>query len=485
MFLRPHHFQASDRHWAEQAAVRHLASEPCGYGIVKLSIDPAALANRQIQLSACRAVMKDGTLVWLELGQEPDRVGIERAVGTFTKLHAALDDALAAEDTVRIYLAIPRLTAAANVSQSPGDKVRYSATRESLQDDTSGGNDQDVEFRRLNVRLLVSNQDLSGFDLLPVAQVRRTGNREAAPEIDPDYFPPMLEIEAWDPLGRGLVRSIYDLLGRKLEMLSEQAVSRQVGFSSNEPGDLDRLVMLSHVLEAHAALRTIAFAPGVHPRVAYTELCRVAGRLAIFSPQRRMPTPLEGMPAELPLYNHDDLAGIFRDVSARIEYLLNVIQDLKYEQRYFQGIGPASLGVTLEPKWLQADWRWYVGVLRGEIPEEECRSLLSGNTQLDWKLGSARQVDHLFRMGVPGLQLQPLDRPPRALPDKGGWLYYQVGRENVAWNDVRDSQSLAIRLRETLLLNRDALVGKRRIEVSHRGNPAMLEFALFAVPQTT
>ncbi|MFZ4733099.1 MAG: type VI secretion system baseplate subunit TssK, partial [Pirellulales bacterium] len=435
MFLRPHHFQASDRHWAEQAAVRHLASDPCGYGIVTLSIDPAALANRQIQVSACRAVMKDGTLVWLEPGQEPDRVGLERAVGTFAKLQAALDDALAVEDTVRIYLAVPRLAAGANVSQSPGDKVRYSASRESLQDDTSGGNDQDVEFRRLNVRLLVSNQDLSGFDLLPVAQVRRTGDREAAPAIDPDYFPPMLAVDAWEPLGRGVVRSIYDLLGRKLEVLSEQAVSRQVGFSSNEPGDLDRLVLLSHVLEAHAALRTIAFAPGIHPRVAYTELCRVAGQLAIFEPERRMP--------ELPLYDHDDLARIFRDVQERIERMLSRIAALSYEQRYFLGIGPASLGVTLEPKWLQADWRWYVGVLRGEIPEDECRSLLSGNTQLDWKLGSARQVDHLFKMGVPGLQLLPLDRPPRALPDKGGWLYYQVGRENVAWNDVRDSQSLA------------------------------------------
>lgn len=478
MFLRPHHFQASDRHWAEQAALRQAAVDPCGYGIVKLQIDPAALANRQIQVSACRAVLRDGTLVWLEAGEEPDRLSIDRAVGTFAKLQAALDDALAIEDTVRIYLAVPRLDPSGpNVSPpAAGDRCRYAATRQSLQDETAGGNDQEVEFRRLSVRLLVSNQDLSGYELLPIAQVRRTGNREAAPEIDPDFFPPMLAVDAWEPLGRGVVRSIYDLLGRKLEVLAEQAVSRQVGFSSGEPGDLDRLVMLSKVLEAHATLRIIAFAPGIHPRSAYAELCRIAGQLAIFEPERRMP--------ELPLYDHDDLARIFHEVQTRIERMLSRVAALSYEQRYFTGVGPASLGVTLESKWLQSDWRWYVGVLRGEIPEEECRSLLSGNTQLDWKLGSARQVDHLFKMGVPGLQLLPLDRPPRALPDKGGWLYYQVGRENVAWNDVRDTQSLAIRLRETLLLNREGLLGNRRIEVSHKGNPAVLEFALFAVPQT-
>ena len=479
MFLRPHHFQASDRHWAEQAALQQAAHDPCGYGIVKLEIDPTALANRQVELRSCRVALRDGTLVWLEPGEEPDRVSFDRAVGTFTKLKAALDDALAVEDTVRVYLAVPRADPAGpNVSPpGPADRSRYGAVRQSLQDETGGGNDQEVEFRRLNVRLLVSNQDLSGYELLPIAQVRRAGDRESAPEIDPDYFPPMLAIDAWTPLGRDVVRAIYDLLGRKLEVLAEQAVSRQVGFSSSEPGDLDRLIMLSKILEAHAALRVVAFAPGIHPRTAYTELCRVAGQLAVFEPERRM--------IELPAYDHDDLARIFHDVKERIERMLSRIAALAYEQRYFIGTGPASLGVTLEPKWLQADWRWYVGVLRGEIPEDECRSMLSGNAQLDWKLGSARQVDHLFKMGVPGLQLIPLDRPPRALPDKGGWLYYQIGRENVAWNDVRDSQSLAIRLRETLLLNRDALIGNRRIEVSHKNNPAAMEFALFAVPQTS
>lgn len=483
MFLRPHHFQASDRHWAEHVAVGLAARDPCGYGIVTLQIDPTALASRQVEVRACRAVMHDGTVVWLEPGEEPDRVSIDRAVGTFSKLKAAIGDALDIADTVRVYLAVPRVDpAGANVSP-PGsaERARYSAIRQSLQDETGGGNDQEIEFRRLNVRLMVSNQDLSGYELLPVAQVRRAGNREAAPEIDPDYFPPMLAIDAWGPLGRDVVRGVYDLLGRKLEVLSEQAVSRQVGFSSSEPGDLDRLIMLSKVLEAHAALRVVAFAPGVHPRTAYLELCRIAGQLVIFEPDRRMP--------ELPPYDHDDLATIFRQVKERIERMLARVAALEYEQRYFTGIGPASLGVTLDPKWLESDWRWFVGALRGEMSTEECDALLNVDGQraarLDLKLGSAGQVDHLFQMGFPGLKLIRMDRTPRALPDKGGWLYYQVGRDSVAWNDVRDSQSLAMRLRDTNIVNGTGLVGSRRVEVLHEGNPVSLEFALFAVPQTT
>jgi len=483
MFLRPHHFQASDRHWGEHAALQHAAHEPCGYGIVKFEIDPTALANRQIEVRSCRAVLRDGTLIWLEPGAEPDRVSIERAIGTFKKLAAALGDALAVEDTVRVYLAVPRASpSAANVSPpGPADRSRYTAIRQDLQDDTGGGNDQEVEFRQLNVRILVSNQDLSGYEIIPVAQVRRAGNRESLPEIDPSYFPPMLAIDAWAPLARDVMRSIYDLLGRNLEVLSEQTVSRQVEFSSSEPGDLSNLFMLSRILEAHAALRVAAFAPGIHPRTAYLELCRVAGQLTIFSPERRMP--------ELLPYDHDDLATIFNDVKARIERILGGIKRLDYEQRYFQGSGPAKLGVAIEPKWLQSDWKWYVGVLRGEISAEECDALLNVDGQraarLDLKLGSAGQVDHLFRMGVPGLKLMRMDRTPRALPDKGGWLYYQVGRENVAWNDVRDSQSLAMRLRDTHIANGGDLLGNRRVQVLHEGNPVAFEFALFAVPQTS
>ena len=63
MFLRPHHFQASERHWAEYVSLQLAARDPCGYGIVKLDIDPVALANRQFEIRACRAVLRDGTLV--------------------------------------------------------------------------------------------------------------------------------------------------------------------------------------------------------------------------------------------------------------------------------------------------------------------------------------------------------------------------------------------------------------------------------------
>lgn len=477
MFLRPHHFQAADRHWGERLALSNTANDPCSYGIVRIDIDPTALANRQLELRACQARLRDGTLVWLEPGEEPDRINLEQASKEIGTLSASLDEAIQAADAVRVYLAVPRFDPSGpNVSPpGPAERSRTNTFRQMLQDETSGGNDQEVEFRRLNVRLRLSTEDLSGYELLPIAQIRQAGNREAAPEIDPDYFPPMLSVDAWPALGRDLVRGIYDLIGRKVDVLAEQAVTRQVGFSSSEPGDLDRLIMLSKLQESRAVLRVVAFAPGIHPRQAYAELCRIAGQLAIFEPSRKID--------ELPLYDHDDLARIFRLVKERIESMLSRVAVLEFEQRYFVGLGTASLSVAIEPKWLQSDWQCYVGALRGDLPEEVCHRLLTGDKHLDWKLGSAEEVDRLFRMGVPGLELIPVERPPRALPARSGWLYYKIGTESPAWRSVQATQSMAIRVRDSAILNAEQLAGRRRLEVSYEGRVAALEFALFAVPK--
>lgn len=476
LFLRPHHFQALERSAAERLAVTVEALDPCSYGIVRLEIDAAALSNRKIALRRCQARLRDGTLVWLEQGEEPDRLDLHEACEQLASLTTKVGEALEAIDTVRIYLAVPRFDpTSANVAP-PGaaERSRDLLVRQSVQDDTSGGNDQEVEFRRLNIQLKLSTEDLSGFELLPIAQIRRAGNREAAPELDSTYFPPMLAIDAWPPLGLDIIRGTYDLVSRKAELLSEQAVSRQVGFSSSEPGDLDRLIMLSKLLEAQATLRVVAFAPGIHPRDAYRELCRVAGQLCVFEPSRSL--------EELPLYDHDNLADIFRTVKDRIEVMIGRVVALEFEQRYFTGTGKAMLSVAMEPKWLRSDWSCYVGVQHGELPVAECQRLLSGNSHLDWKLGSTEEVDRLFRLGLPGLELFPLDRPPRALPARSGWLYYRIGTDNPAYRSAQLTQSLAIRVRDSSIIDADDMVGRRRIEVSYEGRVAAMEFAIFAVP---
>src|SRR5205085_4640901 len=131
--------------------------------------------------------------------------------------------------------------------------------------------------------------DLSGYELLPIGQIRRAGEGEATPRIDPAYFPPMLAVDAWPPLGRDVVRYIYDLIGQRIEVLSQQILNRDISLNSQDVGELTRLWMLHSLNSAYTTLSILAFARGVHPFATYTELCRIVGQLSIFGKARRPP----------------------------------------------------------------------------------------------------------------------------------------------------------------------------------------------------
>ena len=467
LFLQPHHFQANDRHWTEITQTSEQWDHAYHYGLRDVQISAEAIANQQFELRACRARMRDGTLVSVDAGQGLDRVELKEAFAKVTH--------------VQVLLAVPKLklgrvnVAAGAVAGSEGPPPRYIENRRGVQDESLGGNDQELAFRELNVRLLLSTQDTAGYETLPIAQVRRTGEKESAPQLDDSYIPPLLAIDAWPVLARDIVRSIYDILGRKIEVLSEQMANRGLSVTDMEPGDLERLLMLAEINAAYSVLHVLTFARGVHPFTAYLELVRVVGQLSLFAPARR--------PPEIPAYDHDDLGRIFRWVKSQIEMLLRYVAPPTYARRFFVGEGRSSMRVALDPQWLEPTWTWYVGVHRGTLSDQDCLLLLSPGT-LNWKLGSARQVDEMFQRGKISLELRPQGTAPPILP-KSHWLYFQVGRENLAWNDVLQTQTLAMRLQDRLIANLDSLQGSSTILVSYAGKQVPLQFALYAVPKTS
>lgn len=476
LFLQPHHLQATDRRWTETVHLAQRWDSPYHYGLHAIELSKDALANFQFQVHRVQARMRDGTLVDVGAGQELDRVDVKDAVSSLTNAMADIEQAFEKESVIRVFIGVPKLSLGrANVAAADTSvPTRYTEAKLQAADESRGGNEQEVRLLNLNVRLLLSTQDLSGYEILPIAQIRRASAGEARPQLDEDYIPPVLSIDAWPELGRDIVRGVYDMIGEKIDVLSQQVVSRGIGLDSRDPGDSERLLMLWSLNAVYGTLGVAAFAQGIHPLMAYTTLCQIVGELSIFGEGRRI--------QPLPPYDHEDLARIFKEATGRIKQLLNSVRAYEYEQRYFTGVG-MGMQVSLEPKWFNSDWDWYVGINKGDLTLQECRELLSPG-QLDWKLGSSRQVEILFRQRAEGLQLIPLDRPVRALPVRPDWIYYEVPRRDApAWRDVQETQTLAMRLKDSLIVNQDRLQGERRLVVSTRGRHAELEFALFAVPK--
>ena len=476
MFLRPHHFQAAERHFDERMKTGEVWDTAYNYGLRSIKINKEAIANYHVEVTACQARMADGTIIDFDTGEAPDRIGLKK---DFRGLEVGLEGALASKAVVRIFLGVPALKLGRpnvrkidNVGKiDEASPCRFVENELPVPDEDQGGNDQAVTFRDLNVRILASTEDLTGYERLPIMQIKRSGDAAAVPVIDEDYFPPLLSIDAWPSLGIDIIRAIYDFLGQQQERISEFVVNQGVSLASRDPADVDRIFKLHFINETHAMLGCMAFSTGAHPFALYCELCRFVARLGVFVKERRMP--------EAPRYDHDNLAIIFKWIKAQIESVFYTPDQPDYEVRYFEGYGK-GMQVSLNPKWLLENWDWYVGVKRGTLSEADCRKMLKDGS-INWKMGSAQRVDFYFDNRAQGLLLVDERNPPNILPTHGGWIFYKVDKLTHEFKEVQQQESLAMRFSKKYVENWEELREKRELVVNYDNKKTTLEFGLFAV----
>jgi type VI secretion system protein ImpJ len=306
-----------------------------------------------------------------------------------------------------------------------------------------------------------------------VARIEKSARADATPQLDKSYIPPLLACDAWQPLAGDLVQSLYDRIGKKIEVLAAQVVARGVTFDSHAQGDPLLFAQLRVLNEAYTLLGVLAFAQGVHPLDVYVELCRLVGQLSVFGPTRR--------PPDLPRYDHDDLGGCFYRVKQYIDALLDLLLEPEYKERPFVGAG-LRMQVALEPAWLESAWQIYIGV-QSSLDADECVRLLTVPGQLDMKIGSSDRVDAIFRLGQAGLRFDTCPRPPRMLPTLPGLIYFQVSRDSqqLEWHNVQKSLTLALRLNENRIAGN--IQGQRVLTIKNGGQTATLQFTLYVVPQ--
>lgn len=460
MFLRPQHFQAADRYWNECIASNIDFCHPFGYGLQRVAVSTDALANGSLEFGGLCARWKGGAII------SQDDNHVERV-----ELKERLDPTKVGNDPVTAYLAVPILQEGQpNVATAEqGGLQRYVEFRREADDESQGGNRQEIALRKLNYRVLFSHEELGGFDLLPIARLVRSSGEQGQYLIDSNYFPPAISIQAWPELA-GVVRAIYDVIGSRIQSLSETIQEKNITLSSQSQGDFEKLLLLHTLNEAYAELSCLAFASGVHPLVAYTALCRIVGRCSLFG---------TGLAIErVPKYDHEDLATIFKWALEQIRKLIFSVKEDEYEQRYFVGSGRGMM-VQLEPEWFGLEWDWYFGVDPVNIGRDECFQLLKNS--IDWKLGSSDKVEQYMTLQKPGVKLRPVPQVPRALPSRGNWVYFQIKREENAWRHVQATQTMAMRVRSEQIANLDSLEGARRLRLAIGGKTYGLEFAVFAV----
>lgn len=455
LFLRPHHFQCTERLFGEALRLSEAWATPNHYGIHQIAIESDALSNWRVSLSVCHLRLADGTQV-----RFPEDCHVSPAAIPRTAFKNS-------ESRVRVYLGISELRRGISNTEPSGASAatRYVAHSEESEDENKAGNPQEIQFRKLNPQLLIGDDAARGFDALPIMQLKLGATAEAPPQIDTDYIPPILTQEAWAPLS-AFIRSVYDRLGATAEQLARQMIDRGVAFASGHKEDLERILHLHAVNSALGGISWLPFSRGIHPFVLYTELCRAVGCLAIFRRERKIP--------ELPVYDHDNLAPCFNVLRRLLDVEMEA--DEKYVRIPFAAQG-LQMSVRLKPDWLEPAWSFYIGV-EASVKSSRVTELLS-EKELGMKAGSTEEVDNIYRFGRRGVRFMPVGDAPRAFP-RANWHYFRVDRDE-AWSSVERSLNLGIRFNERMVERQ--VNGENRVEVVDReaGGLATLSFSLFAI----
>ncbi len=460
MFLRPHHFQAADRYVAELTGLHSQIDHPYGYGVLRIAVSEEAIANGVLELVGLSARLRDGTIVASEANEVKS-----------VDLNVRLIDSAAGIKPITVFLAIPNASEGrANVTRDATEsRSRYTALQREVDDHSNGGNRQEIGLMQLNARIMFSSDDTTGFQTVPILRLLRTGSDGVKFKVDPNYFPPSITTQSWSELS-ALIRDLRNFLGSRIKTLSMVIQEKGITLSTQVHGDLEKILLMHVLNESYGELSCLAFASGVHPLVAYTSLCSIVGRCSIFGPTAAI--------EEVPQYDHDDLARIFRWASDLIRKLINSVKEDECIQRNFVGAGK-GMHVVLEPEWFGPEWDWYFGVNPINLSVEECVQLLSGG--IDWKLGASDMVELYMTKSIPGLKLRKVAQLPRGLTNRGKWFFSQIRLDDEPWKRVQLSQTVAMRVRTEQISNLDSLEGNRRLHVTVGGQTYGLEFAVFAV----
>ena len=317
-----------------------------------------------------------------------------------------------------------------NCAQSPdeGGWVRYMAESQTIPDETTGRDEKPVPIGRKNFSLLLDTEAQEGILALPVAVIMRDGTGHFV--FDPDFIPPLTTIAASDRLMH-ILKRLIEILDDKSASLSKGSAATARTWAEYSTRDVAQFWLLHTVNSALAPLRDMYAGRHVHPERLFVQMLRLAGALCTFA--------IESHPRDLPLYNHNDLAGCFGALDHHIRTHLetvvptNVISiPLQKSSNYFYE------GEITDQRCLdRARWIFAIRSATGEV------EIIAKTPQLV-KICSKLFVPKLVERALPGMGLTHLPTPPSAISAQVDAQYFSINRSGPCWDHIVQTRQVGI-----------------------------------------
>jgi type VI secretion system protein ImpJ len=432
LFLQPQHMQLADLHAQSLLTPIYRYLCPYPWGIGEVEIQTAALDNLNFNLLRGNFVFPDMTYIAL-----PGNAIIEAR---------SFDEAwVEGGKPLGVYLGLKKwnengenVTVLHRLSNLADVNTRFATTADPEEVQDLHQNGPPAQVQRLHHVLKVfwetEKDQLGEYQLIPIAQLERTGERVVLSE---KFIPPALTIKSSGVLLR-LIVDIKDQIasrGRQLE-----SYKRDRGIHTAEFGARDMVYLLAlRSLNRYIPLiEHVLASDHAHPWNVYGLLRQMIGELSAFSEQVEVMGELPDGSQGVLEYDHRSLYGCFAGTRAIITKLLDEITaGPEYAfQLLFDGTYYAA---ELTPALFEGGKRFYLVFETETDPQTVLESL-----ETITKLSSRESLPLLIARALPGIKLEHLSAPPQELPRRAQAIYCQIDHHSDQWSEVQKGHNIAL-----------------------------------------
>jgi type VI secretion system protein ImpJ len=423
-FLSPQHLQAQER-FVEDSARFYLDSlNPKCWGFIDFQIDAKALSEGTVSITKASGVF-------------PDALAFEIPSSDPAPPSRTLEECFQdGRKSCTFFLAIPQyLHGGMNMSLARGRvSTRYLAQTKMLRDENSGTSERPVQLARKNLQILAEGESLDGSVILGFGRVVKSD--AGMYQLDNTYIPPLLDIHAHLGLKR-VLSSMIELMVARSSQLSGSRGQKNESRADFTASDVTNFWQLYTINRHLPALRHFLESGNIRPIELFSELSDFAGALTTFSDKIE--------PRDLPAYNHEQLGTCFLQLDRLIRLMLEA------GKNNFVALPLKLSRDTIYSTYIDKDAyfegsRFYLSV-SADIRDAD---LIDRVPKL-LKASSATEIEMLIRNALPGLRLQHVQTPPRAIPVKLRQQYFSIEQSDKYWESVQHARNFAVHVPSDIL----------------------------------
>lgn len=383
------------------------------WGLTRLDIDEDALQNGLLRLTACEAILNDGSTIHYD--------------GQYHQL-LTCDLVDCKETTVSIYLAWPYWQGVENLPgyPQPSNNSGYKVTFESVCDNYDPKREREVAFVQPQL-FLTANAKPQNAVYWQIAQLTRMPSGEW--QLSDHFIPPCLNLMVTQVL-RKRIGNLIHFFQSKMRFIKEKQhdVGDYVQFIQS---DFAYFLLNSVMSRYLPLLQHFEHVQTVHPERVYITLQQILSELSVFDSEQQL--------ANFFPYDHQDLGEIFQRLETNIKQLIAHALPINMQKITLYKANEAIRETDELDDKLLHQHEFYLSV---QLNLDDLNWIKRFMEQV--KIASTQDIGSLVGSALRGVPLKHIQRPPNYLPVKTGCEYFALDMNSQFGKGVIEHKKMAI-----------------------------------------